>query len=215
MNAFSSVAWALVIGCGIAVAALQLAEARQLWWLKAASKPLASSAFVALAVVLGALNTPFGQGILLALLLCWIGDVCLLWRQNLPFRLGLASFLLGHLVFAWIFASLPWRWSGLLAASLPVAALVVVALLWLRPHLRSLYRIAVPAYIGALGLMLLSAIAASLGGASALLASGAVLFAISDLAVARDRFVQPAFLNKLWGQPTYYLAQVLLASSVA
>jgi uncharacterized membrane protein YhhN len=43
---------------------------------------------------------------------------------------------------------------------------------------------------------------------------GAVLFYLSDLAVARDRFVAPAFVNRLVGLPLYYGAQVLLALAV-
>jgi YhhN family len=43
---------------------------------------------------------------------------------------------------------------------------------------------------------------------------GAISFYLSDLFVARDRFVQTAFLNRLPGLPTYYAGQFLLAFSV-
>jgi len=43
---------------------------------------------------------------------------------------------------------------------------------------------------------------------------GAVLFFLSDLLVARDRFVAPGFGNRLLGLPLYYAAQLLLASAV-
>jgi YhhN family len=42
-----------------------------------------------------------------------------------------------------------------------------------------------------------------------------VLFAASDIAVARERFVQQGFLNQLWGWPTYFVAQLVLAWTVA
>ena len=45
--------------------------------------------------------------------------------------------------------------------------------------------------------------------------AGAVLFAVSDISVARDQFVRPAFINRLWGLPLYYAAQLLLAGSVS
>jgi uncharacterized membrane protein YhhN len=45
-------------------------------------------------------------------------------------------------------------------------------------------------------------------------AAGAVLFYLSDLAVARHRFVRPAFLNRAWGLPAYYAGQLLLAWTV-
>jgi hypothetical protein len=38
---------------------------------------------------------------------------------------------------------------------------------------------------------------------------------LSDLSVARDRFVAPGFVNRAWGLPTYFAAQLLLAASVA
>jgi hypothetical protein len=33
------------------------------------------------------------------------------------------------------------------------------------------------------------------------------------MAVARNRFVAPGVVNRMWGLPLYYLAQVLLAST--
>ena len=44
---------------------------------------------------------------------------------------------------------------------------------------------------------------------------GALAFAASDLSVARDRFVASSLVNKAWGLPVYYVAQLLLAWSVA
>ena len=40
---------------------------------------------------------------------------------------------------------------------------------------------------------------------------GAGLFIVSDVAVARQTFVQPGFVNRLWGLPLYYGGQLLLA----
>jgi uncharacterized membrane protein YhhN len=41
------------------------------------------------------------------------------------------------------------------------------------------------------------------------------LFFISDLAVARDRFVAPSFANRSWGLPSYYAGQLLLAWAIS
>jgi uncharacterized membrane protein YhhN len=46
------------------------------------------------------------------------------------------------------------------------------------------------------------------------LATGAAAFAASDLAVARDKFLTRAFMNRLWGLPLYYAAQLLIATAV-
>jgi hypothetical protein len=40
---------------------------------------------------------------------------------------------------------------------------------------------------------------------------GAVLFFVSDLFVARNRFVAPGLANRLLGLPAYYGGQVLIA----
>jgi len=44
---------------------------------------------------------------------------------------------------------------------------------------------------------------------------GAVAFYLSDLGVARDRFVSKGFVNRLVGLPLYYGGQLLLAYSVS
>jgi len=45
-------------------------------------------------------------------------------------------------------------------------------------------------------------------------ATGAILFYLSDLAVARHRFVHESFVNRVIGLPTYYLGQFLLALTI-
>ena len=44
------------------------------------AKPLASTGFLGVAWVAGALGSTYGMVVLLALVLCWLGDVLLLWR---------------------------------------------------------------------------------------------------------------------------------------
>jgi len=66
-----------------------------------------------------------------------------------------------------------------------------------------------------IGAMLSCAVGAAAAGASEPAAAGAVLFALSDLAVAQDRFVARSFASTLWGLPAYYAAQLLLAAGAA
>src|SRR5258706_119486 len=56
--------------------------------------------------------------------------------------------------------------------------------------------------------------AAGASGADARIWVGAGLFYLSDLCVARDRFVAPGFANGRVGLPLYYAAQLVLAHSV-
>ena len=44
--------------------------------------------------------------------------------------------------------------------------------------------------------------------------AGARLFFVSDLTVARDRFVARASANKAWGLPAYFSGQLLIAWSL-
>ncbi|MEE4661718.1 MAG: lysoplasmalogenase family protein, partial [Halieaceae bacterium] len=98
----------------VAVAALLLTEARypQLEWL---FKPLAALCFVALALNLDALDTVYGRWLLAGLLLCLLGDVLLIAKSDAAFLAGLASFLLGHLLYGVAFLTLPLNPTALLA----------------------------------------------------------------------------------------------------
>ena len=60
---------------------------------------------------------------------------------------------------------------------------------------------------------LFQAFAAFGAGATTLIPIGAVLFYTSDIAVARNQFVAPGVMNRVWGLTLYYLAQVLLAAT--
>ena len=64
-------------------------------------KPTASLGFLGTAWIAGAWQTGYGRWVLLALALCWLGDILLIpERNNIAFRAGILSFLLGHCAFA-------------------------------------------------------------------------------------------------------------------
>jgi uncharacterized membrane protein YhhN len=85
---------------------------------------------------------------------------------------------------------------------------------WLLPHVSAGMKPPVLAYIAVISVMV--ALGAGAFGATHLptLLTAPVAFYLSDLAVARDRFVQRSFVNRLWGLPLYYAAQVMFAVSV-
>lgn len=182
-------------------------------------KTFASSTFVALAAFAGAADTTFGQVLFAGFILSFVGDVLLLWHAT--FLAGLGSFLLGHVAFAagaGTFLAKP----GALAAAAPtlaggallMAVIGTLAWRWLSPHLQGFMRRAVLAYLLTIATMVVLTIGAAAAGAPLLLPVGAILFAISDLAVARERFVAQTIRNKVWGLPFYYGAQVLIALSI-
>lgn len=178
---------------------------------KAATKPAASTGFLLAAWGAGAAATPWGRAILVGLALSWVGDVALLGRGRAAFGVGLGSFLLGHVAFGVAFV---WRGVEPLVVALAAVPLVAAGLglwRWLSPRVTGALRPAVVAYIAViLGMVALSA-ATSARSPNLWLTAGAVAFAVSDVAVARDRFVAPGFGNRVWGLPLYYGAQLLLA----
>ena len=150
------------------------------------------------------------------------GDVFLMLPSRRSFLAGLVAFLLGHLAYVVACGGL----TGLSAwahpwSLLPVAAALLV-LRWLWPSLRgdnARMRGPVLAYIVVITLMVVAALAVLRSAAQpdaahrATLFAGALLFFLSDIAVARSRFVAPGFVNRAWGLPAYYAGQLLFAWS--
>lgn len=205
--------WILL--CAAGCAAVLVSEwrgARLGVWI---GKPLAATAFVVAALDAGALASSYGSLVLAGLVLCWLGDVLLIPNDSEPsFLAGIGSFLLGHVLYGVAFTSLGVDGAAL-AAGVVIAILGAALILpWLRPHLDGVFRTAVPAYVVVIGAMLALAIGAVGAGATPLIALGAAAFAVSDVAVARDRMVQPSFANGAWGLPLYFAAQLVLASTV-
>ncbi|MGD9319946.1 MAG: lysoplasmalogenase [Desulfobacteraceae bacterium] len=156
--------------------------------------------------------------LLMGLIFCLIGDVCLALPQQKMFLLGLVSFLIGHIFYVFGFFSVThtstWTWVG----SLVVLLVSGMVYWWLRPHLGEM-KIPVVIYIIVISIMISGA--CSLLGHRHLAQSGrvmafvgAVSFYFSDVFVARDRFLKQEFLNRLVGLPMYYAGQFLLAFSV-
>jgi uncharacterized membrane protein YhhN len=156
--------------------------------------------------------------ILLGLIFGWVGDVCLALPGKGAFRVGLFAFLAGHIFYVWAFAGLtqPEDW----ASSIQLILLAVSggAFWWLRPHVGRML-VPVTAYLIVITLMLAGACAVvrnpdlNAAGRWTILA-GALYFYLSDLFVARQRFVTEQYLNRLIGLPLYYVGQFLLAFSV-
>ncbi len=192
----------------LALAAVAIGLAGHLWadatgrsGARAALKILASCGFVAL----GALSAHdrFGFLILIGLCLSAVGDALLLSAAERAFLAGVGAFLLAHLAYVGAFAPLA-RISPAAAAILAAVAAAVMTWLWRR---LGPMRIPVLVYTAVISVMLLLGV----GTARPLVLWGALLFYLSDLTVARDRFVQPGLANRLVGLPMYYAGQVLLA----
>jgi uncharacterized membrane protein YhhN len=203
---------ASIVVCATAVACLLVAEWAGSRIAKIAAKMSAATAFLAMALASGAMESTYGQILLVGLALCWIGDACLLSPgQSIGFLAGIGAFLLGHVVYAIAFYQLGLDPMGLLVGGLVIGGLAVVALRWLRPKVPDDFQTAVLSYIGVISVMVIASIGAVAAGAPVILAIGAIVFGISDLFVARERFVSSGFVNAGVGLPAYFGAQLLLA----
>jgi len=205
-----------IVICVTAVIGLLLAERsgnRRGIWL---TKPVAALAYVWAALEWGSLETPYGRWLLAGLVLCWWGDVLLIPKDRRAwFRVGILAFLSGHLAYIVAFSRLSMGRMGLVVGVLLAGALAWIIGGWLGPQLPSGFRQLVAAYVVVICAMLVTAFGAADGSGIWTIALGASLFALSDISVARDRFVAKAFLNRAWGLPLYFAAQLILASTVA
>jgi uncharacterized membrane protein YhhN len=201
--------------CAVAVVALVVAEFKRSTVAKVLSKSVASFAFVGVALSLGGLESIYGRFILLALLLSLVGDVLLLSERSSAFLAGLGAFLLAHLAFAAAFAVHGASLTVVAFAACMMAVVGVFVLRWLWPRSSSSFQMPVVAYV----IVILAMCSFAFGHASSsgrwVVAVGAIVFAASDFAVAREKFVKPSLSNKAWGLPAYYSAQLLLAWSVS
>jgi len=162
--------------------------------------------------------SPYGPLLVIGLVFCLGGDVLLALPQKKAFMLGLVSFLVGHVFYGIGFFSVSglnvWTWVSLLL----VAAISGLVYRWLRAHLGEM-KGPVIGYMVVITVMVCGA--SSVLGVPDLKLSGrvmafagAVAFYLSDVFVARDRFMKEGFINRLVGLPMYYAGQFLIAFSL-
>ncbi len=197
----------------IAVLLLLCAELRSSRLGIAISKPVASTIFVVTALLAGALSSPYGQLILLGLILSWLGDIFLIPERQVFFVIGLGSFLLAHMSFGFAFLQIPMAILSLTVSAIVTTVFAIFVLRWLWPHLPVGLHQAVIAYLGAISLMVVLA-SGTMAAVGPQLLIGAISFAVSDVFVARERFVSSSVANRLLGLPLYYAAQLVFALSV-
>ena len=176
---------ALTAACLVSVLVLLVVDRREFQPGRVIAKLTASTCFVLVAFSLGAHRSTYGQLILGALVLGWMGDAFLLSRAPKAFMGGLAAFLLSHVLFAVL------------------------------PHTPKEFKAPVLAYVVVILGMCVAATGHAFASERWAVLLGALLFTASDLSVARDRFVKPGYANRLWGWPTYFVAQLVLAWTVA
>jgi uncharacterized membrane protein YhhN len=196
-----------------------------LYWVKKESqkgqfitKTSLSALFIIAAIIQSHPIITFFYFLLIGLFFCMVGDICLVFPQKIMFLLGLVFFLLGHVCYTISFFNIAsinqWTWIG------SVVVLIISGLffLWLKPHLGSM-TLPVLLYVVVISIMVCGAWSVSgevqlarLG--RIMVMAGASSFYISDIFVARQRFIKKAYLNRFMGLKLYYLGQFLLAFSI-
>jgi uncharacterized membrane protein YhhN len=178
------------------------------------AKPATLVALIAVALVLGAADSAPGLWLLAALVLGLVGDVLLLGDSDTRFRLGLASFLVGHVAFIVSFLRLGldqpgWLWiAWLVLFACLIATRRVVPATFLRGG-RAL-AIPVAVYTVVIGGMLIVAFDTG----EPLIAVGAAVFAASDSILAVNRFVSPRPWAPVAVMVTYHVGQALIVAGV-
>ena len=184
---------------------------------------LITKSTLSLLFVMTALQQPYSvpayyHYLFVGLIFCLVGDVCLALPQKKAFMGGLVAFLVGHVLYIFSFSSLIpisyWISTGLFI----VFGASALTFFWLHPHLKSML---IPVLIYILVITLMASGAWAVFGKSsfqisgrALILTGALCFYVSDLFVARHRFIKEEYRNRLLGLPLYYTGQFMLAFSV-
>lgn len=177
-------------------------------------KPITTLLILGLALANPQATAEYQRFIAAGLVLSTLGDVCLMFRGDGWFAAGLGSFLLAHLAFIGAFAhglaplSIPW-WAWLVA---PCGAALLALLL---PRAGAL-KLPVVVYCVVIGAMVVTASTryAMLGTTAALLGMiGAVVFLVSDSALAVRQFLRPYRGAQALILSTYWLGVGLIALS--
>lgn len=219
---------AATVACALACAALMIAQVKHWRTARAVAKVIASLSFLIAGILAWRGFGSDGVVARFALLIVVgqafgvVGDIALLGDSTAAFLAGLGAFLVGHVAYViGIVAVVPH------SPATPAWALVALpvvggatALRWLWRHLDRVMTGPVIAYVVTIAAMVGAALLAATGNALSctsrtLLVTAAVLFFVSDLAVARERFVVATVANHMWGAPTYFAAQLLFAWSIA
>ncbi len=175
-------------------------------------KVLASTGFMVAALLPGIPGGTYAAAVVTALVLSFAGDLLLVPKgAQRAFLAGLVSFLLGHVAYAFAFAALGLPTVPTLVAFAVIAGPAIVVGRYFVTRASAAMKAPVIAYIVVISAMVALATGATWKTGEPLLLIAALLFYVSDVFVARQRFVGPEFLNRAVGLPLYYAAQLIFA----
>jgi uncharacterized membrane protein YhhN len=205
----------LAVTVTLLVRAENMSDQRQVYFFKP------TSTLLVIAVALLSFLTPgvqpsFTLWITLGLVLSLGGDVALMFKSNRAFLVGLELFLLAHLVYSIAFTVPNGFHPEDLISGAVLLAVAVAVYLYLKPGLGSM-KGPVILYMLVICFMVNRAVSTFYGDAFTntqawLITLGAILFFLSDLMLAVNRFRHPFEAQRL-GLFLYYGGQLLIALS--
>ncbi len=205
----------LIALCFVSCSILLYFEKHNFSWGKWIFKITASSAFVLIALTLADVSSPYSNWMLIGFGFSFLGDVFLIKSdEGTFFKIGIVSFALAHIAFIAAFISVGSFELLFLITTIAALVLMVRSYRWLKPNISTDFKALVAMYIIIIGAMCELSGYAWEGNYRNGVLVGAFLFAVSDLFVAREKFIKSEFRNKLIGLPVYYLAQIFLALSL-
>jgi uncharacterized membrane protein YhhN len=177
-------------------------------------KMAASTAVILLVFMLSPDYSSYLILIVMALAVSWIGDLALSFDGRTPFVVGLVSFAGAHVAYIAAFiARSALDPTTLAIAGTAMAVFAVVVIRWLSPHRPDELRIPIIVYVVIISVMVATAFATNASEPDIRIPIAAVVFAASDLFVARQRFVTSSRVNRLVGLPLYFIAQSIFATT--
>jgi uncharacterized membrane protein YhhN len=167
----------------------------------------ASTGFLLVGLAVGGGRWGYGRLLLAGLVCCWVGDVV----GPRHFEAGAIAFAVAHVCFGAAFLHRGIRPKRLLMALIPVVIGGGAVLSWIAPHLEPGEGLLVAAYTLVISGMLALALAMPPSRSARLAQLAALIFYVSDLFVARWRYVDSGAENALYCYPLYYAACLLFA----
>lgn len=165
---------------------------------------LASIGFLAIAWISGANQTPFGRRIGMGLILCFLGDAI----GPHHFIVGSVAFLIAHLVFIMAFINHGLNRQHTTIGCLIAFPISTAVLVYLWPSVSPEYHMLVIVYTTVITLMVVLS-----AGTQTWILIGAIIFYLSDIFVARWKFIGGSH-NAYFCYPLYYTACTMLALSI-
>jgi uncharacterized membrane protein YhhN len=151
-----------------------------------------------------------------AFICCWLGDVFLLSKKMTLFLLGLVTFLVGHIFYILWFLQIGCDWDALPWVVTPVLVAGLAIARWVIPAAPRKMKLPVALYVLVIHVMVLLACISQ--GPRPHIPLFAALFQVSDIFVAKARFIDTndpdkIFMDRVLGLPLYYAAQFGFAHS--